>query len=65
MLHKGKACILLTNEPRYGDAYWVEGLKHNLLSVSQLNNIGFYKVEFMNERAKLLDEKGNLVGYGK
>ena len=40
------------------------GLKHNLLSVTQLNNIGF-KVEFMNGMVKLLDGKGNLVGSGK
>ena len=29
--------------------------------MAQLNNIRF-KVEFMNEKSKLLDEKGNLVG---
>ena len=28
-----------------------------------LNNIGF-KVEFMNGKAKLLEGKGNLVGFG-
>ena len=61
---KGKGSISLTNELICDNAYWVEGLKHNLLSVAQLNNIGF-KVEFMKEKAKLLDEKGNLVGSGK
>lgn len=60
---KGKGCIALTNELKCDNAYWVEGLKHNLLSVEQLNNIGF-KVEFMNKKAKLLDEKGKLVGSG-
>ena len=44
--------------------YWVEGLKHNILSVEQLNNIGF-KVKFMNGKAKLLDGKGTLVGSSK
>ena len=58
---KGKGCISLTNELRCENTYWVEGINHNLLSVIQLNNIGF-KVEFMNEKAKLLDGKGNLVG---
>ena len=61
---KGKGCILLTKELICDNAYWVEGLEHNLLSVAQLNNIGF-KVEFMNGKAKLLDGKGNLVGFGK
>ena len=60
---KEKGCIFITNELRCDNAYWVEGLKHNLLSVAQLNNIGF-KVEFMKGKAKLLDGKGNLVGSG-
>ena len=53
---KGKGCISLTNELICDNAYWVEGLKYNLLSVAQLINIGF-KVEFMNRKAKLLDGK--------
>ena len=61
---KGKGCISPNNELRCDNAYWVEGLKHNLLSVAQLNNIGF-KVELMNGKAKLLDGKGNLVGSSK
>ena len=60
---KGKGCIALTKELRCDNSYWVEGLKHNLLSVAQLNNIGF-KVEFMNGEAKLLDGRGSLVGSG-
>ena len=61
---KGKGCISLTNELRCDNSYWVERLKHNLLSVAQLNNIGF-KVEFMNGKVKLLDGKGNLIGSSK
>ena len=38
---KGKGCIALTNDLRCDNVYWVEGLKHDLLSVAQLNNIGF------------------------
>ena len=38
---KGKGRISLTNELVCDNAYWVEGLKHNLLSVEQLINIGF------------------------
>ena len=61
---KGKGCISLTNELVCDNAYWVEGLKHNLLSVAQLNNIGF-KIEFIKGKAKLLDGKGNLVRSSK
>ena len=61
---KGKGSISLTNELVCNNTYWVEGLKHNLLHVAQLNNIGF-KVEFMEGKARLLDSKGNLVGSGK
>ena len=60
---KGKGYISLTNKLRYDNSYWVEWLKNNLLSVAELNNIGF-KVEFMNGKDKLLDGKGNLVGSG-
>ena len=31
---KEKVCILLTNELICDNAYWVEGLKHNLLSLA-------------------------------
>ena len=31
---KGKGCISLTNELRCDNAYWVEGLKKNILSVA-------------------------------
>ena len=31
--------------------------------MTQLNNIGF-KVEFMNGKEKMLDDKGNLIGLG-
>ena len=31
---KGKWCISLANELRCDNAYWVEGLKHNLVSVA-------------------------------
>ena len=60
---KGKCHISLTNELACDNAYWVEGLKHNLLSVALLINIGF-KVEFMHGKARLLDDKGKLIGSG-
>ena len=61
---KRKGCISLINELVCDNAYWVEGLKHNLLSVAQLMNIGF-KVEFMHGKERLLDDKGNIIGSGK
>ena len=48
---KRKGHISLTNELVCDNAYWVEGLKHNLLHVAQLINIVF-KVEFMHGKAK-------------
>ena len=44
---KGRGKISLTKELVCDNAYWVEGLKNNLLSVAQLNNIGL-KVKFMD-----------------
>ena len=44
-------------------AYYVEGLNYNLLSVSQLSNIGC-KVEFGNKTAKIYDTNGKLIGRG-
>ena len=44
---KGRGRISLTKELVCDNAYWVEGIKHNLLSVAQLIKIGF-KVEFMH-----------------
>ena len=61
---KGRGQISLTKELVCDNAYWVEGLKHNMLSVAHLINIGF-KVEFMHGKARLLDEKGKIIGSGK
>ena len=61
---KWRSKILLTKEIVCNNAYWVEGLKHNLLSVAELIKIGF-KVEFMHDKARLLDDKGKLIGSGK
>jgi hypothetical protein len=52
----GKGCIALTNEFICENAYWVEGLKNNLLSVAQLDNIRF-KVEFMRGKPSCWIEK--------
>ena len=52
---KGKGHISLTNELVCDNAYWVEGLKHNLLFVAQIINIG-YNVEFMHRKARQLED---------
>ena len=62
-LIKGKGRILLPNGIKCENSYWMEGLRHNLLSVAQLNNVGF-QVEFLNKKVRLLDGKGKLVGIG-
>ena len=45
------------------NAYYVEGLNYNLLSVSQLNSSGC-KVEFDNMKAKIYETNGKLIGKG-
>lgn len=37
---KGKGTIVLNDKTNYDDFYWVDDLRYNLLSVSQLNNKG-------------------------
>ena len=62
-LIKGKGSIKLTKKISCDNTYYVEGLNYNLLSVSQLGNIGC-KVEFENRIAKIYDSQGNLIGKG-
>ena len=62
-LIKGKGSIKLTEKISCDNAYYVEGLNYNLLSVSQLGNIGC-KVEFENKIAKIYDSQGSLIGKG-
>ena len=60
---KGKGTIKLTEKISCDNAYCVEDLNYNLLSVSQLGNIGC-KVEFENRISKIYDSQGNLLGKG-
>ena len=46
------------------NAYYVEGINYNLLSPSQLNNLGC-KVEFENKIAKIYDTNGVGITNGK
>ena len=62
-LIKGKGSIKLIDKILCDNAYYVEGLGYNLLSVSQLNNLGC-KVEFENKFAKIYDTHGRQVGKG-
>ena len=62
-LIKGKGSIKLTEKITCDNAYYVEGLNYNLLSVSQLGHIGC-KVEFENRTVKIYDSHGSLIGKG-
>ena len=61
MSNQGKGSIKLTEKISCDNAYYVEGLNYNMLSVSQLGNIGC-KVEFENRTAKIYDIDGKLIG---
>jgi len=62
-LIKGKGSIKLTKKIMCDNSYYIEGLNYNLLSVSQLNNLG-YKVEFEKKIAKIYDTNGKLIRKG-
>jgi hypothetical protein len=47
----------------FDHAYWVYGLKYNLLSVAQLVILG-YQLEFQNRKTKIYDATGELIGSG-
>ena len=62
-LIKGKGSIKLVKKILYDNAYYVEGLNYNLLSVSQLNNLGC-KFEFENKISKIYDTHRKNIGKG-
>ena len=62
-LIKGKCSIKLTEKISCDNVYYVEGLNYNLLSVSQLNNLGC-KFKFGKKTTKIYDTNGNLIGKG-
>ena len=62
-LIKEKGSIKITEKISCDNAYYVEGLNYNLLSVSQLGNVGC-KVEFGNKTGKIYDTNENLIGKG-
>ena len=58
---KGRGSLILNDKIKCYDVYWVQGLKYNLLSVSQLNNL-HQNLEFKNRKVKIFDDKGNILG---
>ena len=62
-LIKVKGSIKLIDNISCDNAYYVEGLNYNLLSVTQLNNLG-WKVEFENKISKIYDTNRKLIGKG-
>ena len=62
-LIKRKGSIKLIYKISSDNAYYVEGLNYNLLSVSQLNKLGC-KVEFENKSTKIYDINGKLIVKG-
>lgn len=45
------------------DVYFVDGLKHNLLSVGQLVNKG-YQLQFKENTCTIKDKNGKMIGTG-
>ena len=62
-LIKGKGSIKLKENILCDNAYYVDGIKYNFFSVSQLNNLGC-KVEFENKISMIYDTDGKLIGKG-
>lgn len=61
---KGKGSISLNGKSNADDIYWVEGLKHNLLSVGQLNDKG-YHLEFKKGVCRFMGCNGDFIATGK
>ena len=59
----GIGSITLDGEKNNDDVYFVDGLKHNLLSVAQLVDKG-YQLQFGNDTCIIKDKQGKLLGTG-
>lgn len=57
---RGKGTLLLKNDIPIHDVYYVEGLKHNLLSVSQICDNG-YNVSFNSQSCVIKSSFGKTV----
>lgn len=61
---KGKGSISLNGKSNVDDVFWVDGLKHNILSVGQLNDKG-YLFEFKSGGYRILGNNCELIATGK
>ena len=57
----GIGSITLDRKTNTDDVYFVDGLKHNLLSVGQLVDKG-YQLQFGNDTCIIKDKEGRLLG---
>lgn len=60
---RGIGNIDILEQPSLVNVYYVEGLKANLISISQLSDKGF-KVVFTKTKFQAIDTKGNVVFEG-
>ncbi|GLJ24587.1 hypothetical protein SUGI_0469920 [Cryptomeria japonica] len=60
---KGRGSISLNGKSSADNVYWVDGLRHNLLSVNQLNTNGL-TLEFKNGVCRIKGNNGELVATG-
>ncbi|XP_059073266.1 uncharacterized protein LOC131874064 [Cryptomeria japonica] len=60
---RGKGTLLLNDDTPIHDVYFVEGLKHNLLSVSQICDSG-YNVSFSSQGCAIKNKSGKIVATG-
>lgn len=60
----GKGIVVVNESTTYGDVSLVEGLKYNMLSVSQLLEKG-YKFNFNKESCIIFDKIGKLLATGE
>lgn len=63
-LVKDKGSISLNGKSGVDDVYWVKGLKHNLLSVTQLNDKGL-TLKFKGGICSIIGKSGELIPTGK
>lgn len=58
---KVKGSIIQNDRIKCDNAYQVDGLKYNMLSVAQMNSLG-YRVKFQNKKEQIYDAIGELIG---
>ena len=61
---KGIGSITLDGKTNTNDVYFVDGLKHNLLSIGQFVDKG-YQLQFTKKTCIIKNRYGKLIGIGK